>query len=78
MHEGKGYDILIDVWEKVNKVYPDWTLEIYGEGAERKKLQEKIDKKGLTRNFKLMGKTDNVYDKLKNSSVYIMLSLIHI
>lgn len=74
LHEGKGYDILIDVWEKVNKLYPDWTLEIYGEGAERKKLQEKIDKKGLTRNFKLMGKTDNVYDKLNNSSIYIMSS----
>ena len=74
LHEQKGYDLLIDVWEKVNKVFPEWTLKIYGEGEERKKLQEKIDRKGLDTCFKLMGKTENVYEKLLESSLYVMSS----
>lgn len=74
LHEGKGYDMLIDIWKKVNRIYSDWTLEIYGEGNERKKLQTKIDEKGLTNVFKLMGKTNNVYEKLLNSSLYVMTS----
>ena len=34
--EQKGYDILIDIWNIISKKYPDWIIEIYGEGPEKK------------------------------------------
>lgn len=37
----KGYDILLDVWKILAPKYPNWTLEVYGEGEKRKELEEK-------------------------------------
>ena len=70
----KGFDILIDVWNIISKKYPDWTLEIYGEGAEREKLQKKINKLGLERSFLLKGAVKNIQDKYLESSIYVMSS----
>lgn len=70
----KGYDILIDVWKIISKKYPDWILEIYGDGRERKKLQEKINILGLEKTFLLRGATENIQDKYLESSIYVMSS----
>lgn len=70
----KGYDILIDVWKIISKKYPDWILEIYGEGRERNKLQEKINILGLEKTFLLKGVTENIQDKYLESSIYVMSS----
>ena len=40
LEEQKGYDELIEVWSKLFQKYPEWKLEIYGEGSLRKKLQQ--------------------------------------
>ena len=70
----KGYDILIDVWNIISKKYPDWILEVYGEGSERESLQNKVDKLGLEKSFLLKGAVKNIQDKYLESSVYIMSS----
>lgn len=70
----KGYDILIDVWNIVSKKYPDWILEIYGEGPERENLQNKINKLGLEKSFLLKGAVKNIQDKYLESSIYVMSS----
>lgn len=70
----KGYDILIDVWSIVSKNYPDWILEIYGEGSERENLQNKINKLGLEKSFLLKGAVQNIQDKYLESSIYVMSS----
>lgn len=70
----KGYDMLIDVWKIVNQKYPDWSLEIYGEGNERKKLEEKINRLKLEETLKLMGNTSNIKEKFLESSIYVMSS----
>lgn len=70
----KGYDILIDVWNIISKKYPDWILEIYGEGSEREKLQNKIDKLGLEKSFLLKGAVKNIQEKYLESSIYVMSS----
>lgn len=70
----KGYDILIDVWNIISKKYPDWILEIYGEGPERENLQNKINKLGLEKSFILKGAVKNIQDKYLESSIYVMSS----
>lgn len=70
----KGYDILIDVWNLISRKYPDWTLEIYGEGKEREGLQNKINKLGLENSFLLKGTVKNIQDKYLESSIYVMTS----
>ena len=74
LEEQKGYDMLIDVWKIVNEKYSDWTLEIYGEGNERKKLEEKIKKLNLEKTLKLKGNTSNIREKFLDSSIYVMSS----
>lgn len=70
----KGYDILIDVWNKISKKYPEWTLEIYGDGPEKEKLQDKINKLKLQETFILRGATTNIQEKYLESSIYVMSS----
>ena len=74
LEEQKGYDILINVWNIVSKKYPDWILEIYGEGSERENLQNKINKLGLEKSFLLKGATKDIQDKYLESSIYVMSS----
>lgn len=70
----KGFDILIDIWKKVSVKYPDWILEIYGEGSERENLQNKINKLGLEKSFLLKGTIKNIQEKYLESSIYVMSS----
>lgn len=70
----KGYDILIEVWKIISEKYPNWVLEIYGEGSDRKKLQEKINSLGLQETFLLKGTTENIQEKYLESSIYVMSS----
>ena len=74
LEKEKGYDILIDVWKVVFEKYPDWTLEIYGEGSERENLQNKINKLGLEKSFLLKGAVKNIQEKYLDSSIYVMSS----
>ena len=70
----KGFDILIDVWKKVNEICNDWILEIYGEGNERKKLENKIREYRLEDKILLKGIEENIGSKYLESSIYIMTS----
>lgn len=70
----KGYDILIKVWKKVVLKYPDWILEIYGEGEEREVLEKNIREYRLEKNIWLKGIEKNIKEKYLESSFYIMSS----
>ncbi|WP_395783300.1 glycosyltransferase family 4 protein [Aquirufa sp.] len=74
LNSQKGFDILIDVWEIVSKFYPEWVLEIYGEGEWELFLMNKIEQKGLKDQIKLKGLASNVEVELFRSSIYIMSS----
>lgn len=74
LEEQKGYDILINVWKIVSKQYPNWILEIYGEGSLRKELQNKINKLGLEKTLLLKGAVRDIQEKYLESSIYVMTS----
>lgn len=72
----KGYLDLIDVFSLVHEKYPDWKLNIIGDGDEKNKLISKIHKCGLDDSVILHGFLDrNQIGKiLSKSSIYVMTS----
>lgn len=70
----KGYDMLIDVWRLIAANYPDWTLEIYGQGEWYQMLQDKIINYNLQDKVILKGVVSNVEKVYGNGSIYVMSS----
>ena len=72
----KGYLDLLKVFKRLNKDYPEWTLDIVGDGAERGSIEEYIKNNGLSDKVTLHGFQGKEYiDKLLNqSSIYLMTS----
>lgn len=70
----KGFDILIGCWHEVAKVFPDWQLDIYGEGACRETLQQQIDTLYLGDKVKLCGRHDNIMEVYPRYSLHLMTS----
>ena len=72
----KGYLDLLKVYSLLMKQYPDWVLDIVGDGSERKSLETYITSHHLTDKVTLHGFQDSDYiDKLMHhSSIYVMTS----
>lgn len=69
----KGYDYLIEAWSLVESNYPEWSLHIYGEGEDRKKLEQMIVNHELS-NVSLKGITNNIQNVYDNAAFYVMSS----
>lgn len=70
----KGYDTLIKVFHELYKKYPDWVVEIYGEGTLKEELERQIAKYDLSACFHLRGTMENVLEKLREASFFVMSS----
>ena len=70
----KGFDLLIQAWESVRTIYPDWKLNIFGDGTQKNNLEYLIDKFNLSDSVLLKGTTDNVSKELLNSSFLVLSS----
>ena len=69
----KGYDILIEIWEKVTKKHPDWTLAIFGEGTLENVLKSTIRNKNLT-NIEIHPFTPHISIEYSKSSIFVLTS----
>lgn len=74
LSEQKGFDMLINAWKIVSKKYPDWELNIYGEGELKDCLEKQIKDNVLGNSLHLCGPTKNVVEKYAESSIYVMSS----
>lgn len=70
----KGFDMLIDVAKDVLEKNKEYKWLILGDGEDKDRLQEKINKYNLQDRLILKGKVSNVEDYYKNSSLYVMTS----
>lgn len=72
----KGYVDLVEIFKYVSLKYPDWKLNIIGDGIERSQIEEKIKKYKLENNVILHGFRDKKYIKkiFENSSICVMCS----
>ena len=73
----KGFSDLIDIFSKVHEMNSDWILDIVGDGDQKERLQNQINKLNLEKVVKLHGyqKKEYINNLLKQSSIYVMTSL---
>ncbi len=71
----KKFDVLISVFSRIHKKYPEWNLEIYGKGLLHDELQAQIDTLGLTDVCKLLGITNDVNSVLQKNSIFVVSSI---
>ena len=69
----KGFDMLIESWEKVHKRHPDWILKIYGIDI-IKNLTPIIQDKDLQGSIIPMDSTPQIYQAYQDSSIYVCSS----
>ena len=70
----KGFDFLIAAWKLVHERFPDWLLDIYGEGDMREPLQRQIDGLGLGDRVVLRGRTQNISQEYARHSIMVLSS----
>ena len=71
----KGHFDLLEIFKKINENYPDWKLDIFGDGILKPKLKEFVKDKKIN-NVKFYGFRDKefIIDSLRDSSIYLMCS----
>lgn len=70
----KGFDMLIEIWEKVATRYPDWILDIYGDGPDKAKLEKAINKYSLHEKVCIHAPTSNIQSAYISSSIFALPS----
>lgn len=70
----KNHRLVIDAFRRLAAQFPDYVLEIWGKGEEREVLLDYVEKAGLADRIFLPGTTEEVKERLKASSLYILSS----
>ena len=70
----KNMQAAIEVASKLLPQFPDWEWHIYGEGPERANLEQLIERRGLSRQLKLMGRSSSLYEKYIDYSFLVLTS----
>ncbi len=70
----KGFDTLVEVFKRVHEKHSEWIVQIYGDGNLKPELEMRIASAGLDGIINLMGRSNDIYKKLRDASFYIMSS----
>ena len=70
----KNFASLIRSWNSVVKNHPDWSLEIYGDGAEYNNLLTLISNLKLEKHVFLKGHSYNILEEMANASIFTLTS----
>lgn len=77
LHEQKGFDMLLEAWNNVQRdnvqCTKDWTLRIVGEGPQRAALEQQIKDLHLS-NVVLAGRVENVVEEYNEASLFVLSS----
>lgn len=70
----KNIPMMLDVFEKIHGLYPDFQLHLYGDGNLRSEVEREIDSRSLRDSFILEGFQKSVDVKIQKATVYICTS----
>ena len=74
LHPQKNHKLLIDSFSLIAPMFPDYVLEIYGDGELKNSTQEYIDSIGMASRIKLMGTSKEIYNKMFDAAVFVLSS----
>jgi len=70
----KNYPLLLETFAKFREKYPDYSLDIYGEGALKEQLEQMSYDLDIAQSVKFKGVVDNWHEKSLDASMYILSS----
>lgn len=70
----KQFSRLIDMWVKIANDFPDWQLNIYGEGPLKEELERKIYRLNMEKTIFLKGKNPDILQQMLNHSILVLTS----
>lgn len=72
--KSKRIDKLVQIFEQVADLYPDWELWIIGDGPERKNIENQIENSKVKKQIKILGQRKNIEDLLGIASIFAFTS----
>jgi glycosyltransferase involved in cell wall biosynthesis len=70
----KNHALLIEAFELVHAIHPQYSLTVYGDGDQRDKLETLIKQKGLQQCVFLPGIEKDIFTRLQKSEIFAMSS----
>lgn len=70
----KNHKLLIDAFSKISNKYPEYRVEIYGDGPLKDELQNQINSLDLTEKVFLMGRKNNIENYIKDAEIFVLPS----
>lgn len=70
----KGFDLLLEAWNKVRSKDDGWTLRIIGQGEMEQQLKDTICKSGLSGNVEIIPSTQLITEQYRQASIYVLSS----
>lgn len=68
----KGLADMIEIWALVNRLYPDWQLNLYGHGDEEEELKNQVAETGA--NVVIHKPTNDIFSQYVDSSLFLLTS----
>lgn len=73
LHEQKGFDLLLQAWQPIEKHYPEWQLRIVGEGPKRTELETQVRELTL-RHAIIAGRSADMAEEYAAASLFVLSS----
>lgn len=74
LNRQKRFPLLIDAFSLFSKAYPEYVLEIYGEGSLEAELHKQIEAQGLQEKIQLKGFCKDVHQQIRTAAMFVMTS----
>lgn len=74
LEEQKNFSLLVEAFDQFHTAHPDWKLTVYGEGAEREKLQNLVAARGLTGAVSFPGQTKALSARIARAGMFVLSS----
>lgn len=74
LEEQKNIPLLLEVFEKVHRSFPNATLKIYGEGVMKNQIKKRISELGLENSCYLCGRSGTIENELQKADLFILPS----
>lgn len=74
LHEQKNQKLFIEAISNLSDKYSEYSAEIYGEGPLKNQLQKQINESETKVKISLMGAHEDVLDRIKGASLFILTS----